>query len=199
MKSENLNFLEPSGPLQACNGTAAFIKIIIITYLLTYSMEHSPSWEANRVSASQESPSVYGTQNFITAFTSACHLYLSWASSTQSMLPHTTSRRYILILSSYLRLGLPSGLSIRFPYQNPVHTFPLPYTCCISRPSHSSRFDHPNLWGEEYKLSSFTLCSFPHSPVTSSLLGPNNLLSTLFSNTFSLLSSLNVSYHVSHP
>ena len=22
MKSENLNFLEPSGPLQACNGTA---------------------------------------------------------------------------------------------------------------------------------------------------------------------------------
>ena len=29
MKSENLNFLEPSGPLQACNGIAADI----ITYL----------------------------------------------------------------------------------------------------------------------------------------------------------------------
>jgi hypothetical protein len=36
------------------------------------------------------------------------------------------------------------------------------------------------------------LCSFLHSPVTSSF-GPNILLSTLFSNTLSLCSSLNVS------
>ena len=28
MKSGNLNFLEPSGPLQACNGTAFTIAII---------------------------------------------------------------------------------------------------------------------------------------------------------------------------
>ena len=38
-----------------------------------------------------------------------------------------------------------------------------------------------------------------HSPVTLSLLGPNILLSTLFSNTLSLCSSLNVSDQVSHP
>jgi hypothetical protein len=31
------------------------------------------------------------------------------------------------------------------------------------------------------------LCTFLHSPVTSSLLGPNILLRTLFSNTLSLL------------
>jgi hypothetical protein len=31
-----------------------------------------------------------------------------------------------------------------------------------------------------------SLCSFLHSPVTESLLGPNILLSTLFSNTLSL-------------
>jgi hypothetical protein len=37
--------------------------------------------------------------------------------------------------------------------------------------------------GEEYKSWSSSLCSFLHSPVTSSLLGPNILLSTLFSNT----------------
>jgi hypothetical protein len=30
------------------------------------------------------------------------------------------------------------------------------------------------------------LCNFLHSPVTSSLVGPNILLSTLFSNTLSL-------------
>jgi len=34
------------------------IIIIIIIYLLTYSMEHSPSWEANRFAASQEIPRI---------------------------------------------------------------------------------------------------------------------------------------------
>jgi hypothetical protein len=52
---------------------------------------------------------------------------------------------------------------------------------------------------EEYRSLSLSLCSFLYSPVTSSLLGPNILLSTLFSNTFSLRSSLNVSDQVSHP
>ena len=32
MKSRNLNFLEPSGPLQACNGTAFNIYIYIYIY-----------------------------------------------------------------------------------------------------------------------------------------------------------------------
>jgi hypothetical protein len=40
---------------------------------------------------------------------------------------------------------------------------------------------------------------FNHSPVTSSLLCPNILLNTLFSNTLSLRSPLNVSDQVSHP
>ena len=48
-----------------------------------------------------------------------------------------------------------------------------------------------------YQIAS--LCSFLHSPFTSSLLGPNTLLNTLFSNTLSLRSSLNVSDQVSHP
>jgi hypothetical protein len=38
-----------------------------------------------------------------------------------------------------------------------------------------------------------------HPPVTSSLFGPNILLSTLFSNTLSLFSSLNVRGQVSYP
>jgi hypothetical protein len=38
-----------------------------------------------------------------------------------------------------------------------------------------------------------------HSPVTTSLLGLSNPLSTLFSNTLSLRSSLNVRDQVSHP
>ena len=43
-----------------------------------------------------------GTQKFITAFTSARHLSLSWARSIQSMPPHPTSWRSILILSSHI-------------------------------------------------------------------------------------------------
>jgi hypothetical protein len=53
--------------------------------------------------------------------------------------------------------------------------------------------------GDEYKLWSTSSCNFLHYPVTSSFLGPNILLSTLFSNTLSLCSSLNVRDQVSHP
>jgi hypothetical protein len=35
--------------------------------------------------------------------------------------------------------------------------------------------------GKEYRPLSSSLCNFLHSPVTSSLLGPNTLLSALFS------------------
>jgi hypothetical protein len=52
--------------------------------------------------------------------------------------------------------------------------------------------------GEEYKSLSYSLCSFHHYLVTSSLLGPDILPSTLLSNTLSLRSSLNVSDQVSH-
>ena len=55
-------------------------------------------------------PIFYWTRRFIIAFTSARHLSLSWASSIQSIPPHLASWRSILILSSHLRLGLPSGL-----------------------------------------------------------------------------------------
>ena len=55
-------------------------------------------------------PAFYGTQRFITALTSVSHLSLSWASPIQSIYPHPTSWRSILILSTHLCLGLPSGL-----------------------------------------------------------------------------------------
>ena len=53
--------------------------------------------------------------------------------------------------------------------------------------------------GEEYRSLCFSLSSFLHSPVASSLLDPNILLNTLFSNTLSLHSSLNMSDQVPHP
>jgi len=41
--------------------------------------------------------------------------------------------------------GFPQwSLSLRFPHQNPVYTYPLPHTRHMPRPSHSSRFYHPH-------------------------------------------------------
>ena len=55
-------------------------------------------------------PAFHGTRRFITAFTSVLYISLSWASPIQSIYPHPTSWRSILILSAHLRLGLPNGL-----------------------------------------------------------------------------------------
>ena len=55
--------------------------------LHTNSMEHSPSSEANRLSASQEIPLILWTRKFITAFKNACHLSLSSATSIQHIPP----------------------------------------------------------------------------------------------------------------
>ena len=94
-------------------------------------------------------PAFYGTRRFITAFTSARHLSLSSASSIQSIPPHLTFWKSILILSSLLRVGLPSGL---FPSGFPTQTLYTPshHTCYMPRPSHSSRLHHSNNIGRRF-------------------------------------------------
>ena len=144
-------------------------------------------------------PAFSGTWTFITTFTSTRHMSPSWASSIQSTPPHPTSLRSSLILTSHLHLGLPNGL---FPSGFPIKTLYmplLPHMHYMPHPPHSSRFYYPNNIGWGVRSCGSSLCSFLHPPVTLYPLGPNILLSTLFSNTFSLHSSLNVSDHVSHP
>ena len=89
------------------------------------------------------------------------------------------------------------SLSLRFPHQNPVYVFL--HTCHM--PAHLILIDliPRAIFGEEYRSLSSSLCSFLHSPVTSSLWGPNILYNTLLSNTLSLRFSLNVSEQDSHP
>jgi hypothetical protein len=83
----------------------------------------------------------------------------------------TTSHTMSLILSSHLRQALPSGL-LR-------SDFPTKTLCLLRQES--------------------SLCSFLQPPVISFHLGPNILLSTLFSNTLCVSSSLNDRGQVSHP
>ena len=135
----------------------AFYKWQVV--YLTYLMEQRPS-EANRFSVSQI-PAFCWTRRFITTYTSARQLSLSWASSIHSMPPHPTSWRSILILSSHLCLGLPSGL---FPHQNTVYASPLPHMCYMAHSSHSSRINHPNNIGWGVQIIKLLIMYFPILP-----------------------------------
>ena len=145
-------------------------------------------------------PAFHGTRRFITALTSVRQLSLSWTNPIQSIYPHPTSWRSILILSTHLRLCLPSGL---LPSGFPTKTLYTPLSSPVRAtcPAHLILLDFTTrkIFGEEYKSFSSSLCSLLHSSVTSSLLGPNILLNTMFSNTLSFLSSRNVNDQVSHP
>ena len=99
-----------------------------LTYLLTYLLTPWSRVLLEKLASLQlvkKFPALYGTRKFLTSLTSARHLSLSWASPIQSSYPNPTSWRSILILSSHLRLGLPSGL---FPLGFPTSTLytPLP-------------------------------------------------------------------------
>jgi hypothetical protein len=110
-----------------------------------------------------------------------------------------TSPMSILILFCHMRLDLPSGLlPSGFATKKTVYA-PLRHKCYMPCPSQSSLFDHPNniSWGVQ-SMKLFVMWSSP-LPCYLVPLGPNILLSTLFSKNLSLRFSLNVSDQVSHP
>jgi len=110
---------------------------------------------------------------------------------------HFLKIRLNIILSS-IPWSSKWSLPLKFPHQNPAYTSAPPYVLHDPSILLFSFFIFRKILGEEYLSLNPSLCRFLHPLLTSSYLGPNILLNTLFSNTFGLLSSFSVSDQVSH-
>ena len=149
-------------------------------------MDQSLSWEANQFSASQEIPRILWNPKY--------HYRIHKSPPPVPILSHIDPVHALLshCLKFYLNIILPSrpgsskwSLSLSFP--NKTMYTPLFSHIRATYNAHLILLDlitHKIL--SEYRSLSSLLCSFLHSTVTSSLLDPNILFSTLFSNTLSL-------------
>ena len=107
-------------------------------HLLTYSREKSPSWEANRFSASQEISHILWNPKV--------HYHIHKCPPTVPILSslnpvHTPTSHFLKLLLNIVVPSTPRSpkwpLSFRFPHQNPI-------------------------FGEQYRSLSPSLCSFLH-------------------------------------
>ena len=103
--------------------------------LFTYSMEQSPSWEANRLSASEEIPRIL--------WNPTVHCRESYARSIQSMPPSHFLKIHLNIILPFTSGSSKWSFSLRFPHQNPLCVSPLTHTCYMPHPPYSS-------WSHEY-------------------------------------------------
>ena len=162
-------------------------------------MVQSPSWEANWFAASQEIPLISRNPK-VHYRTRKCPPTVPFLSQLDPVHPPTSY--FLKIYPNIIHSSTPRSPqwspSLRFPHQDPI--YPLSSPIHATWPAHLSLLDFitRTIFVKQYRSLSSSLCSFLHS-LGSSLLGPNILLSTLFSNTVSLRSPRNVNDQVSHP
>jgi len=158
----------------------------------------SPSWESNWSAASEETPCI--SRNPKVHYRT--HKRPPPVSNLGQPNPvHIHTFHFLEVHLNIIRPTTPRSPqwppSLRLLHQEPVHAPTFTHTRHMPSPSHSSWFYRRTILGEEYKSFSSLLCIILHSPITSSLLGPNIFLNTLFSNTLSFQRLVND--QVSHP
>ena len=162
-------------------------------------MVHFPSWEANWFAASQEISRI--SRNLKVHYRT--HKYRPSVSILGQPNPiHITTSHLLQIHPNIIHTSTPKSPqwfpSHRFPQQDPTH--PLSSPICATCRAHLILLDFitSTILGEVYKSFSSSLGNLLHSRFTSSLIGPNILLNTMFSNTLNYVSSRNISDQVSH-
>jgi hypothetical protein len=117
--------------------------------------EKRPSRDANSSSASQNIPHIFRTCSFITKFTTARYLSLSWTSLTQSMSCH----HFFKINFNIILLSRPRSWGwsrpFRFSYQILYMPLTSPHTCHMPRPSHLPWLNHHNPFADDCKSLGF--------------------------------------------
>ena len=163
-------------------------------------MVQSPSWEANWFAASQEIPRISRNPKV--------HYRTQKRPPPVSILGqpnpvHTPTSHILEIHPNIIRPSTPRSpqwsLFLRFPHQDPTHPLSSPIRATCPDNLILLDFITRTILCEVYRSFSSSLCDPHHSPITSSLLIPNIILNTIFSNTISFLPSLNVSDQVLHP
>ena len=120
----------------------------LLIYLLTYSVEQIPSWEANRIAASQQIPCILWNPKVHYR----SHKWPPPVPILSQLDPvHVPTSHFLKI---HLNIILPStpgsskwSFFLRFPHQNSAHASPLPHTCYMPRTFHCSWLYYPNnIW-----------------------------------------------------
>ena len=155
----------------------------VVCHRYTYSMVQSPSKKLTGLQLIKKFPPFLWNPKVHYRTHKRPPPVLSWASPIQSTYPHPTSWRSILILSTHLRLGLPSGL---FPSGFPTKTLYAPLLLTHMRhmpsPSHSSRFYNPH----NIVIDRLFIMFSEFDSLSSQLFGCNSIILMMLMKLFSI-------------
>ena len=178
-----------------------WIAFSILTYLLTYSMVKSTSWEANWFAASQEIPRISGNPkvHYRTHKRPPPVCILGQPNPVHIPTSHLLELHPNIIQPSTPRFPQWSPY-LRFPYQDPIHHTLHTHTRHMPSPSHSSRFYDPHNIGWAVQITELLVMQSP--PFPRYLVPPRSKYSpqhhVLFSNTLRSLYPRNVSDQLSY-